>query len=150
MRLSILQLVLMHEGRATFDYLIDRKSLAQILDITKFGLVGRLERDRPSENAATVRVLTAVAPADLDPNRVILFGCSECGDIGCGAVTVAVTRDDDTFTWADFAHENNYDESMTVRFPGVGPFTFDADAYRSVLAATAAEEPNAAADRGGG
>jgi hypothetical protein len=40
-------------------------------------------------------------------------------------------------TWSEFLHENSYDESMTTPFPGVGPFTFDANTYQHVLRETA-------------
>ena len=146
--LSTLQLALLHrpggnsgggswKERWTFDYIIDGKSLAGLLDTADRDLVGRLDRDDRRWNAGGVRVLTGDQQADYGENRVMLFVCPECGDLGCGAITAALRCHGGTFTWADFAYENNYDQSMTTRFPDVGPFAFPADAYRSILGGTA-------------
>lgn|SRR3982751_2539023 len=150
MQLATLQLALIHrvggssggatwKDRWTFDFLVDGRSLADVLGATKRDLVGRLDRDRRDWNAESVRVLTGEAAADFGDDRVMLFVCPECADLGCGAITAAFRLDGDTIIWSDFQHENNYDESMTTRFPEVGPFTFAAGAYRRVLGETAAE-----------
>ena len=146
--LSTLQLALLYrpggnsgggswKERWTFDYIIDGKSLAGLLDTADRDLVGRLDRDDRRWNAGGVRVLTGDEHADYGENRVMLFVCPECGDLGCGAITASLRRDGDTITWSDFAHENDYDKSMTTPLPEVGPFTFAADAYRRVLGGTA-------------
>ena len=150
MPLSTLQLSLIHRPgggsggvtwreRWTFDYVIDGKSLAGLLEVGERDLVGRLDRDDWQSNAESVRVLSGEAPPELPEDRVMLFVCPECGDLGCGAITAALGRKGDTFTWSDFAHENSYDELMTTHFAEVGPFTFSADAYRGVLGGTARE-----------
>jgi hypothetical protein len=150
MRLSTLRLAPIHRAggssgsaswkdRWTFDFLVDRQSLASLLGATERDLVGRLDRNDREENARSIRVLTCAAAPDFGHDRIMLFVCPECADLGCGAITAALKLDGDTITWADFRHENNYDESMTTRFPGIGPFAFDARAYRSVVADTAGE-----------
>jgi hypothetical protein len=65
----------------------------------------------------------------------MLFVCPECGDLGCGAITVAISAHGDTITWSDFRYENNYDATITTRYADVGPFRFDAAAYRNALEA---------------
>jgi hypothetical protein len=122
--------------RWTFDFLVDGQSLAGRFGVAERDLVGRLDRADRAANAAAIRVLTGEDPPDLPPDRVILFVCPECGGLGCGAVTAAVRVTDKAVTWSDFLHENSYDESMSTPFPGVGPFEFDADAYRRVLGQT--------------
>jgi hypothetical protein len=127
------------KDRWTFDFLVDGRSLADSLGATKRDVVGRLDRDHRDLNAESVRVLTGNAAPDFGDDRVMLFVCPECADLGCGAITAAHHSEGETITWSDFKHENNYDESMTRSFPEVGPFAFAIQSYRRVLGETAAE-----------
>jgi hypothetical protein len=52
--------------------------------------------------------------------------CPECGDIGCGAIAVRVTRDGGNVVWSDFARENGSEESSPI---GCEPIHFDASQY---------------------
>jgi hypothetical protein len=67
--------------------------------------------------------------------RVPLYVCAECGDLGCGAVTVQVERTPEGFVWRDFALENNYDDTMKDAAPyrTVGPFLFNKTEYWQLL-----------------
>jgi hypothetical protein len=69
----------------------------------------------------------------------MLFVCGECGALGCGAITAAVSRDTESFTWSDFRHETNYEPPPPTRYEDIGPFTFAATEYRRVLGGTVAE-----------
>jgi hypothetical protein len=119
--------------------MVDDRSLADLRGATKRDLVGRLDRDHRDRNAASVRVLTGNAAPDFGNDRVMLFVCPECDDLGCGAITAALRLENDSIVWSDFKHENNYDESMTTKFPQVGPFAFSVEQYRRVLGETTAE-----------
>ena len=68
--------------------------------------------------------------------RVPLYVCAECGDFGCGAVTVQVERTPEGFVWRDFAFENNYDDTMkdADSYRSVGPFLFNKTEYWQLLA----------------
>lgn len=150
MQISSLQLALIHrvggssdgataKERWTYDFLVDGRSLAELLGATQRDLVGRLDRDNRDWNAQSVRVLTGDAEPDFGDDRVMLFVCPECADLGCGAITAALHLERDTISWSDFRHENDYDESMTTRFENVGPFTFSTRSYRHTLGGAAAE-----------
>ena len=67
--------------------------------------------------------------------RIPPYVCAECGDLGCGAITVLVERTLDGFVWRDFAFENKYDASMTdaESYRAVGPFVFNNREYWQVL-----------------
>ncbi|HEX8916174.1 MAG TPA: hypothetical protein VF796_27745 [Humisphaera sp.] len=138
---ATLQLRSMHHlsggrDRFTYDFVVDGVSLAGTLRAGH--LVGRIDVAGGEGNAAAVKVLLRLDPADVPPDRVMLFVCSECGDIGCGAVTAAVTLEADAYVWSDFRQENGYDEGMTERHPDVGPFRFAAAEYRALLGGLAA------------
>jgi hypothetical protein len=65
----------------------------------------------------------------------MLFVCPECGDLGCGSITVEMSITQGRIVWCDFAYENNYDPTMTERdwFAAVWPFAFEPDQYAEAL-----------------
>ncbi len=63
--------------------------------------------------------------ADCPNDRRTLYICSEGGDIGCGAITVLVESDAETFTWKEFGYENNYEPGVSYeRLRDLGPYVF--------------------------
>ena len=51
--------------------------------------------------------------------------CSECGDIGCGAITAIIEITDKTVIWRDFGYENDYSQPDLFNYKEIGPFTFN-------------------------
>jgi hypothetical protein len=121
-----------HE-RFTYDFVIDGKSLADLLQIHRFELVGCLDVMNQTRNASQAEALLLSAPATGVPSRCMLYVCPECGDLGCGAFTAEVTKSEGQYIWINFRYENNYDTSMTQEYPHVGPFAFTAAEYESLL-----------------
>ena len=88
----------------------------------------------PEENAKAIRRLLLEQPADLPNNRRSLYVCAECGDLGCGAVSVVIEVTGDQFIWRDFGFQNDYeDEIVTTGYAGIGPLVFDKDEYEAVI-----------------
>ena len=69
---------------------------------------------------------------DTPSGRVALHICPECGDFGCGVVSVKIRKDGDTVEWSEFGYENDYDGEF---FPieRLGPFRFDWNEYSESL-----------------
>jgi hypothetical protein len=144
--LSILQIRIAHrpyeslgsafESARTFcDFLIDGQSLADILTTRGFDLISVLWIDAPENlgRAATQRLLR-LQGADCPNDRRTLYVCSECGDIGCAAITVRVESAAETFTWKEFGYENSYEPGVShEEFTDLGPFVFSRDEYARVL-----------------
>jgi hypothetical protein len=92
---------------------------------------------RPYSHEETVKAVNrlllkekAVIPGD----RRSLFICSECGDIGCGAVTAFLVSDGESIIWKDFGYENNYEVNLRLgEYKQIGPYTFDWKQYESAL-----------------
>lgn len=83
-----------------------------------------------------IRRLLMVEPGDLPGGRVSLYICPECGDIGCGAITVRIERRGLEIIWSDFGYENNYENNVELEsFCSIGPFHFDLNTYESKLRA---------------
>jgi hypothetical protein len=63
--------------------------------------------------------------------RADLLGCADCGEVGCWPLEVCIDVDDAVVTWRSFRQPHRPDRDYT----GLGPFRFDAAAYRAALAA---------------
>jgi hypothetical protein len=122
-------------SRASWDFVVDGISLrSRFPDHSdRAGVLGW--GTKQSENEALSRLCADLAP-DSPPNRVAIYVCPLCGDLGCGAVTVAISRSAQTVAWNDFRWEVSWyadhpDES-TIRYE-LGPFEFDYTDYIRVL-----------------
>jgi hypothetical protein len=71
--------------------------------------------------------------------RVALYVCPECGDLHCGAVTVAIQREGDAIVWRDFGYETGLDidppEPDTEHLMDLGPYRFDPIQYETSIRA---------------
>jgi hypothetical protein len=122
--------------RASFDFIIDGVSLYELLDAQNWDLVGALGWLPADANSAHIDQLLLRADAPVPGGRRMVFICSECGDIGCGAITCEIIRGGGNVTWQNFGFENNYDDAIDLEpFRDVGPFHFEWDEYCRVLEA---------------
>lgn len=116
--------------RRYIDFIISGKSLGDLLEVTKKDLTGTfgwtenslLENEQINEYIGLVK-------AELQTGRTSLYVCPECGDIGCGAITVKIEMTDDTVTWKDFGYENDVDAVSLDEYNSIGPFTFNKKEY---------------------
>jgi hypothetical protein len=117
--------------RYTFDFVVNGLSLFEAT-AAKFDMCGCLadpQFDREtahSFNGTMASSLISGAPVGRSQG-VPLFVCSECGDLGCGAITVRISRDARVVQWHDFAYENGFE--AVRRLNDVGPFEFERGAY---------------------
>lgn len=82
-----------------------------------------------------VRRLLGEEPPDFPGGRSSLLVCSECGDLGCGAISAHVVQDGDAVRWHTFGYENTYDpEGPSLdKYRDIGPFRFQRSAYEATL-----------------
>ena len=121
--------------RTFCDFVIDGQSVADIFRTRGFDLISVLWIDAPENlcREATQRLLR-LQDADCPNDRRTLYVCSECGDIRCGAITVLVESDAETFTGKEFGYENNYEPGVSQeKLKDLGPFVFSRDEYSRVL-----------------
>lgn len=71
--------------------------------------------------------------SDLTPGRVPLVVCAMDGDIGCGAVTAALSLTPETVSWSDFRWETGT-EQVDVPEGLPGALTFDSRQYEQEIA----------------
>jgi hypothetical protein len=56
--------------------------------------------------------LLGLVPPDAPGNRVSVFRCAECGELGCGALTVELTLTDESVGWSSWGYQNDYDGEL--------------------------------------
>lgn len=112
------------------EYLVDGRPLSKLVDrgghIGAFGWL-----DRRTEGLFA-RWLLLEVPSVLPEGRVPLYVCSECGDLGCGAVTVSVEKTPESFVWRDLGWANDDGSARQVSVAGY-ELHFDRAAYVSVF-----------------
>ncbi|MFJ2723961.1 oxidoreductase [Streptomyces collinus] len=117
------------------DFVVDGRPL--LFQLSDLDAVSPLASDvPPAIFTAEVRGLLLEADAPLPDGRFVIYGCPECADLGCGAVTAVIERDGDDYVWRDFAWQT--DEHVDLErngYHGIGPFRFDGPGYRAALAA---------------
>ena len=63
-----------------------------------------------------------------------VYVCPECGDLGCGAVTIALAVDVETVTWSDWGYQTDCeDEVHRDEVRALGTLTFKRAEYEAVL-----------------
>lgn len=86
------------------------------------------------ETRKAVHRLLLKEKADFPDDRRSLFICSECGDLGCGAISLIVMKEGNSIIWKAFGYENTYERDVKlIDYAEVGPFAFDAVPYELLL-----------------
>ncbi|MEV0640717.1 oxidoreductase [Streptomyces sp. NPDC050619] len=116
------------------DFVVDGRPL--LFQLSDLDAVSPLASDvPPAIFTAQVRSLLRETPAPLPGGRYVIYGCPECEDLGCGAVTAVIDRDGDDFIWRDFAWQTDEHADLELNgYHGIGPFRFQGGAYRQALA----------------
>jgi hypothetical protein len=100
----------------------------------KIGVLGWMSLEEDDRKAGAL----LGARSDLESERVEIYVCPECGDIGCGAVTAVVEVHGHRVIWRDFGLERDWEDSHAGRLDlkpcrGVGPFRFKWPQYRDAI-----------------
>ncbi|MGW3592649.1 oxidoreductase [Streptomyces fungicidicus] len=117
------------------DFVVDGRPLLHRL--SDLDAVSPLASDvPPSLFTSQVRALLLEAGAPLPAGRYIVYGCPECEDLACGAVTAVIERDGEDVLWRDFAWQTDEHADLERNgYHGIGPFRFHGAEYRTALAA---------------
>ena len=118
-------------SREYLDFVIDGEPLSKRIGGDLASCIGWFT---PEENAKALGRLLLEEPADFPNDRRSLYVCPECGDLGCGAVSVVIEAAGDQIIWRDFGFQNNYEDKVDSRgFGGVGPLVFNKAEYEAVI-----------------
>jgi hypothetical protein len=127
-----------HAGEAErpyIDFTVDGVSLEESLRSRQRDLIGVLGWGDAKWNREVVNRLSFRSQSAPSTGRYLLYGCSECGDLGCGGITAQVTQSTEGISWSQFGFENNYEPAMSdfESYREVGPFSFERAQYEAAL-----------------
>ena len=92
--------------RDFLDFIVDGRPL--LFQLSDLDAVSPLASDvPPAIFTAQVRSLLLEADAPLTDGRYVIYGCPECADLACGAVTAVIERDGEDYVWRDFAWQTD-------------------------------------------
>ncbi|MFF7639386.1 oxidoreductase [Streptomyces canus] len=119
--------------RDFLDFIVDGRPL--LFQLSDLDAVSPLASDvPPAIFTAQVRSLLGETDAPLPNGRHVIYGCPECEDLGCGAVTAVIERDGDDVIWRDFAWQTAPAVDLQLNgYHGIGPFRFQGAEYRTAL-----------------
>lgn len=108
--------------RDFMDFLVDGRPL--LFRLCDLDAVSPLASDvPPAIFTAQVRGLLLETDAPLPGGRHVIYGCPECADLACGAVTAVILRDGDDFVWRDFAWQTAAHADLELNgYHGIGPY----------------------------
>ncbi|MFD3582348.1 oxidoreductase [Streptomyces sp. NPDC058683] len=117
------------------DFVVDGSPL--LFQLSDLDAVSPLASDiPPAIFTAQVRSLLLESGAPLPDDRYIIYGCPECEDLACGAVTAVIERDGEDYVWRDFAWQTGEHADLELNgYHGIGPFRFPGPEYREALGA---------------
>ncbi|WP_217207950.1 oxidoreductase [Streptomyces sp. AC550_RSS872] len=115
------------------DFIVDGRPL--LFQLSDLDAVSPLASDvPPAIFTAQVRSLLLEAEAPLPGGRYVIYGCPDCEDLACGAVTALIDQDGDDYIWRDFAWQTDEHADLELNgYHGIGPFRFRAAEYRAAL-----------------
>ncbi|MEV0238745.1 oxidoreductase [Streptomyces sp. NPDC050674] len=115
------------------DFIVDGRPL--LFQLSDLDAVSPLASDvPPAIFTAQVRSLLLESAAPLPGGRYVVYGCPECEDLACGAVTAVIRGDGEDFIWRDFAWQTDEHADLELNgYHGIGPFRFRGAEYRTAL-----------------
>jgi hypothetical protein len=115
------------------DFVVDGRPL--LFRLSDLDAVSPLASDvPPAIFTEQVRALLLEAEPPLPGGRFVIYGCPECADLACGAVTAVIERDGEDYIWRDFAWQTDEAADLELNgYHGIGPFRFRGAEYRAAL-----------------
>lgn len=100
--------------RRFLDFEVDGRSFYDMLRERGMDYISVLWLDSADESpsASAVAQLLGDAPGDLPDGRVAVFVCPECGDLGCGAITVRLVIAPGEVAWHEWGWQSDYDSAV--------------------------------------
>lgn len=118
-----------HE-RNYVDFIVSGQSLSEVLQTKESDMISMIGWTTDTDlEKRTIREFMKQSPSELKSGRTIIYGCSECGNIGCGAITAEIVAEGDKIIWKDFGYENGYFEVDLEDYKNIRPFVFDKKQY---------------------
>ena len=115
--------------RRYIDFIVSGFKLSELFGFQRKEMISLLGWGNLEYNLHLIEEFSKIAEPDLESGRSIIYGCPQCGDIGCGAITAQIVDIGDKIIWRDFGYENSYEEINFDTFRTLTPFEFSKKQY---------------------
>ncbi|HEX9058805.1 MAG TPA: oxidoreductase [Clostridia bacterium] len=120
------------------DLIINEVSLYKLLKDRGFDLISCLGWSFIDIQQNEIDKFLLKGLPDFKNYRYAIYVCPECGDLGCGAISIKIERQGEIVIWSDFGFEDNL-EIEAVKYDklkDIGPFYFRYDNYEGIIKST--------------
>ncbi|ULO08543.1 hypothetical protein H1230_06980 [Paenibacillus sp. 19GGS1-52] len=112
------------------DFIIDGVSLYEEIAQT-YDYVSCLGWGSKDFQLNQIERLLLRCESDFPNNRNSLFICPACADLGCGANTAKIDKQDGIVIWSLFGSQNNITDKLTIN--DLRTYYFEVDEYNRVI-----------------
>ena len=124
------------EGPLFFEFDIDNQPLSAMLQVDLKELTGMFTPEGSDSGYFVTQIAKYIGK--MPTERILLYVCSDCGDISCGALSAQISFTDEKVIWSDFAYENAIE--IVERYPEIGPYEFSRVEYSATFYAIAPQQ----------
>jgi hypothetical protein len=118
-----------HE-RKYVDFIVSGRPLSEVFKTKENDMISMFGWGINTDyEKRTIKEFIKQESSELETGRTVIYGCSECGDIGCGAITAEIIDLGDKIIWKEFGYENNYSVFDLDDYKHILPFLFDKKEY---------------------
>jgi hypothetical protein len=115
--------------RNYFDFIVSGQSLKTILNSDNMDLISPFGWGKEDHEQEIIKEFMGQKSPEIQSGRLMIYVCSECGDIGCGSITADLEITDDKVIWKNFGYENNYLDIDFNSYKDIRPFEFNKADY---------------------
>jgi hypothetical protein len=123
-------------GNLFYEFDIDDVPLSNLLQVDLKELTGMFTPEAADSGYFVSQIAKYIGRMPTD--RILLYVCSDCGDISCGALSAKLDFTENKIIWSDFAYENSIE--IVERYPEVGPFEFSKEEYSATFLSIATDQ----------
>ena len=123
-------------GNLFYEFDIDDVPLSNLLQVDLKELTGMFTPEAADSGYFVSQIAKYIGRMPTD--RILLYVCSDCGDISCGALSAKIDFTENRIIWSDFAYENSIE--IVERYPEVGPFEFSKEEYSATFLSIATDQ----------
>lgn len=123
-------------GNLFYEFDIDDVPLSNLLQVDLKELTGMFTPEAADSGYFVSQIAKYIGRMPTD--RILLYVCSDCGDISCGALSAKIDFTENKIIWSDFAYENSIE--IVERYPEVGPFDFSKEEYSATFLSIATDQ----------
>ena len=120
--------IIQHE-RIYFDFIVSGQSAKTKLKADKFDVISPFGWGNKIYEREIIKEFTGQKRPAISSGRIMIYVCSECGDIGCGCISADIEITDDKVIWKKFGYENNDPDIDLEPYKDIQPIEFDKQQY---------------------